>query len=52
MRGAVAGPADFVEALERAGVRLLDGVTGLRAQAASGGLHLGGVEFQRHAGVR
>ena len=52
LRGAVAGPADFVEALERAGVRLLDGVTGLRAQAAPGGLHLGSVEFQRHAGVR
>lgn len=52
LRGAVAGPAEFVDALERAGTALLGGVTGLRGRAAPGGLHLGAIEVQREAGAR
>jgi sarcosine oxidase subunit alpha len=52
LRGAVSGPAEFVDALDRAGAALLGGVTGLRARAASGGLHLGAIEVEREAGAR
>jgi sarcosine oxidase subunit alpha len=50
LRGTVAGPSDMVAALEGAGVRLLDGVTALRAQAAPRRLHVGGVELRRSSG--
>ena len=52
LRGPAAGPADFVDALERAGTRLVADVAGLRAHAASGGLHVGGLELQHTAGAR
>lgn len=52
LRGAISGPSDFVEVLERAGTIFVDNVSGLQAQAASGGVHLGGVELTRNAGGR
>jgi sarcosine oxidase subunit alpha len=52
LRGAIAGPAEFVEALEAAGTRVIENVSGLQARAASGGLHVGGVELQAGAGAR
>jgi sarcosine oxidase subunit alpha len=51
LRGRISGPAEFVEALERAGVRLIDGVTDLRALPAPGGLHVGELVLKRHAGA-
>lgn len=52
LRGGISGPADFVEALERAGTKLIDNVADIRAVAASGGLHVAGVELVRSAGAR
>jgi len=52
LRGAIAGPADFVDALERAGTHLVDDVSGLRARTAFGGLHVGSLAMQRGAGAR
>jgi len=50
LRGTVAGPAEFTAALKRSGTSFIDQVEGLRALAAPGGLHVGGVEFQSAAG--
>jgi sarcosine oxidase subunit alpha len=52
LRGAIAGSPEFVEALERAGTRVIDNVSGLQARVAFGGLHVGGVELQASAGAR
>jgi sarcosine oxidase subunit alpha len=52
LRGPAAGPTDFIEALELAGTRIVTGLAGLRAYAASGGLHVGGLELQHSAGLR
>ena len=52
LRGAISGPPEFVEALERAGTQFVDNVSHLQARAASGGLHVGGLQMQGSAGAR
>lgn len=52
LRGSVAGPADCLEVLERAGARIVAGVAGLQARATRGGLHLGSVQIEHGAGAR
>jgi sarcosine oxidase subunit alpha len=50
LRGRGAAAAELLDALERAGVRIVDGVHRLEAHAAPGGLHLAGVTIGTGAG--
>ena len=52
LRGSVAGPADCLDVLERAGTRIVAGVAGLQASATRGGLHLSSVLVEHGAGAR
>ncbi len=50
LRGSVAGPAESIEALERAGTRLVGGALGLEARPGAGGRHVGGLAVRSGAG--
>lgn len=50
LRGMGQANAEFVEVLERQGAQFFDNVSHMHAQAARGGLHLGGLELQTQAG--